>query len=209
MALPSMPVMWMPRRWMFSTTPPRPRAVLKRRPISVPMKVQFCTSMLRTPPDISLPMVTPPGCPVDGAILDQHILGRHAEAAAGLVHTGLDAEAVVAGGHDAAAHVDAPAGVDVQGVAVLRPAVVEDLHVAQGDVFAQPRVDRPVGRVAEGDALEEHAAALEEADQARAEENPAGLIVGREERPFFLQRLHRGRAGEAGRAGAPLVALGS
>src|SRR5450756_1816674 len=46
--------------YIFSTTPPRPRELLKRKPTSVPMKVQLSTRTLRTPPDISLPMVNPP-----------------------------------------------------------------------------------------------------------------------------------------------------
>ena len=45
---------------IFSTTPPRPRADLKRRPTSVPEKVQFETLTFLTPPDISLPTTNPP-----------------------------------------------------------------------------------------------------------------------------------------------------
>ena len=46
--------------WMFSTTPPRPRVLLKRKPTSVPKKVQLSTKIFFTPPDISLPTTKPP-----------------------------------------------------------------------------------------------------------------------------------------------------
>src|SRR5262245_8944666 len=46
-----------------STIPPRPRCDLTRIPISVPRKTQLETVTFRTPPDISLPIVTPP-CPL-------------------------------------------------------------------------------------------------------------------------------------------------
>jgi len=45
---------------MSSTAPPRPRVVLMRMPRSVPSKMQLLIVTLRTPPDISLPMTTPP-----------------------------------------------------------------------------------------------------------------------------------------------------
>ncbi len=48
------------RTQIFSTTPPRPRVVLKRSPTSVPRNVHRSTRMFRTPPDISLPTVNPP-----------------------------------------------------------------------------------------------------------------------------------------------------
>ena len=47
---------------MFSTTPPRPRVLLKRSPTSVPRNVQLSTKIFFTPPDISLPTTKPP-CP--------------------------------------------------------------------------------------------------------------------------------------------------
>ena len=47
---------------MFSTTPPRPRVLLNRKPTSVPTKEQPDTYTFRTPPDISLPITNPP-CP--------------------------------------------------------------------------------------------------------------------------------------------------
>src|SRR2546423_693277 len=62
MAAPVMPDMLMLLMSMFSTTPPRPRVVLKRSPLSVSRKTQLVTLTLRTPPDISLPITTPP-CP--------------------------------------------------------------------------------------------------------------------------------------------------
>ncbi len=145
---------------------------------------------------------------VNGAVLDEHVLGGHADAAAGRVEAGLDAEAVVAGVHDAAGHVHAPAGVDVEGVGVLRPAIIEDLHVAQGHVLAEPGMEGPVGRVAEGDALDEHAAALEQAQQARALEKAIGLVGGGIERAGGGEGLGGGGAVERGLAGPPLVLLG-
>ena len=45
---------------MFSTTPPRPRVDLKRRPTSVPENLQLDTLTFFTPPDISLPTTKPP-----------------------------------------------------------------------------------------------------------------------------------------------------
>jgi hypothetical protein len=41
-------------------TPPRPRIDLMRSPRSVPTKSESVTHTLRTPPDISLPITTPP-----------------------------------------------------------------------------------------------------------------------------------------------------
>ena len=49
---------------MFSTTPPRPRALLKRKPTSVPRNWQSRTIMFLTPPLISLPTTKPP-CPLN------------------------------------------------------------------------------------------------------------------------------------------------
>src|SRR5215471_14823891 len=45
---------------MFSMTPPRPRMDLMRSPRSVPLNSQSVTYTFFTPPDISLPMPTPP-----------------------------------------------------------------------------------------------------------------------------------------------------
>ena len=45
-----------------STTPPRPREDFKRIPASVPSNIQLEIATLLTPPDISLPITTPP-CP--------------------------------------------------------------------------------------------------------------------------------------------------
>ena len=45
-----------------STTPPRPRDAFSRIPASVPSKTQFEMVTRFTPPDISLPITTPP-CP--------------------------------------------------------------------------------------------------------------------------------------------------
>ena len=44
------------------TTPPRPRCVFRRMPRSVPSKTQLLMTTFFTPPDISLPITTPP-CP--------------------------------------------------------------------------------------------------------------------------------------------------
>ena len=45
---------------IFSTTPPRPRRLLKRKPTSVPINWQFFTRIFFTPPLISLPTTKPP-----------------------------------------------------------------------------------------------------------------------------------------------------
>src|SRR2546429_74551 len=44
---------------MFSTSPPRPRGDLMRRPLVVPSKVQERTTTSRTPPTVSLPIDMP------------------------------------------------------------------------------------------------------------------------------------------------------
>ena len=46
--------------YMFSTTPPLPRALLKRKPTSVPRNWQLVTITFFTPPLISLPTTKPP-----------------------------------------------------------------------------------------------------------------------------------------------------
>src|SRR5699024_10508019 len=57
-----MSIMLMLSMKIFSTIPPLPRVVLKRKPISVPRNTQFSIQMFLAPPLISLPITKPP-CP--------------------------------------------------------------------------------------------------------------------------------------------------
>ena len=66
---------------------------------------------------------------INRAALDQHVLGRHADAPAGGVLAGLDADAIVAGVERAAADDGAAAGFEIQRVAVLRGGQVVDLDI--------------------------------------------------------------------------------
>ena len=59
-ASPAMFTMFILSTYIFSTTPPRPRVDFILKPVSVPLKRQLYTYILRAPLDISEPMTKPP-----------------------------------------------------------------------------------------------------------------------------------------------------
>ncbi len=110
-------------------------------------------TILRMPPDISLPITTPPW----PWTMVQLVIVTFSQGARALdipcFGAGLDSDAVVADVDVAVGDVHVAARVRVDAVGVGRIGRVEDGHLVNCDVMAAHRVDRPTGRMGQGDAL--------------------------------------------------------
>ena len=153
-----------------STTPPRPRVDLMRMPRSVPSKTQFEIAMLRTPPDISLPMTTPPWpCSMVQFVMVWFSAGRP------ILRPWRSRPDLIVMQSSPALMWQSEmwtlrhdSGIDPVGVG--RVVGVVDGDAADGDVVAVDRVDRPERRVPEGHVLDRDVLAVEQLDERRAQE---------------------------------------
>ena len=81
---------------IFSTTPPRPRALLKRKPTSVPIKTQFVTQHIAYAARHLAANSETSVRVINHASLHQNIFRRNTDASAGGILAGLDTDAVIA-----------------------------------------------------------------------------------------------------------------
>ena len=167
------------------------RSARSRRGLSIR---QCSAKMLRAPPEISLPIVTPPWPSFIVQLRTMTFSIGVLHAAAVVVAARLDRDAVVAGVERAALdqHVAARLGI---AAVVVRP-VAADRDVAHRDVLAQHRMDLPHRRVDDRHALDEHVAAAIRLDEVRPQLVPRRrtrvLCTGTPRSPMSSSRSRAG-----------------
>ena len=115
-----------------------------------------------------------------GVVLYQYIFARLPATAAVGILARLDADSVVARIEQAVGYHYVPARLHVERIAILRIPGVEYLDIVQGQVFARKRVQTPTGRVTERNAFQQHAFALDKAQQygAQPASHALPLVLG-------------------------------
>ena len=160
-----------------STTPPRPRVLLMRMPLSVPSQVQSVKRTWRHTAGGFASDDDQSVCVRDGAAGDGDIFGRAIDAQAVGVAAGFEAKGVVADVGETVGDHDMPAGIDVAGVGVGRFGRINEAGAMHIDVIAEEEMERPKRRVREGYPVDADVGAIADLAQRRAPLVGVGGIV--------------------------------
>ena len=164
---------------------------------------------LRAPPEISLPMTTPPWPSFIAQLRIDDVLHRDVHPPPVLVASRLERDAVIAGVEGAALDQHVLARLRVAAV-VVGP-VRGDRHVADRDARAQHRVDLPHRRIHDPDPFDQDVPAAVRLDEVGAQEVPVAEHALRHRgTPWPASSISRVRAAVCfAVAAAPVLALSS